>query len=166
MFFTHRRFGTATLTAGVLILIGALGVAITNEPPPGSSAPISKPRAAPPNAVALNPGLGGTTDPSPHLTIPGRSAVAQYVRPTQARVLDETAGGVRVRGPQPTFPVRAGDVLTPERPQATFPDDTHNGGTVSAPQPEQPGDTANGGTSVGTQVSVLGVPIGVQVTLR
>jgi hypothetical protein len=148
---THRRLRTAGLAAGTLTLIAAVGVAITEAPPSGRSTPIGKaaPPSVRPNSVAINPSVGGGTDPRLQLRLPGRIGDARTVRGPQARLLGDTAGAVSLRGPQPTLAGRSADR-----------------GTVPGQQATVPGDTARRGTVVGAHVTLLGMVIGAQATLR
>jgi hypothetical protein len=148
---THRRLRIAGLAASSLTLIAALGVAITDAPPSGRSTPIGKPAppSVRPNSVAINPSVGGGTDPRQQLRFPGRIGDARSVRGPQARLLGDAAGAVGVRGPQPTLAGRAAD-------RGTFP----------GRQATRPGNTADGGTVLGAHVTLLGMVIGAQATLR
>jgi hypothetical protein len=167
MFFTHRRFRAAGIAASSLTLIAAVGVAITPGPPPGRSTPIGKaaPRSVRPNSVAINPTAGGRTDPRLQLRVPGRIGDARSVRAPQARLVGDTAGAVTVRGPQGTFAGRSADRGTVPGPQATRSGNTADGGTDPGPQ-ATPGNAARGGTVLGAQVTLLGMVIGAQATLR
>jgi hypothetical protein len=150
MNFTHRRLRTAGLAASSLTLIAALGVAITDAPPSGRSTPIGKP-ATPsvrPNSVAINPAAGSGTDPRLQLKFPGRIGDARTLRGPQARLLGDTAGAERVRGPQALVGSPA------------------DRGTVPGQKATRPGNTAGGGTALGAQVTLLGMVIGAQATLR
>jgi hypothetical protein len=151
MNFTHRRLRTAGLAAGSLTLIAAVGVAITDAPPSGRSTPIGKaaPPSVRPNSVAINPTVDGGTDPRLQLRFPGRIGDARTVRGPQTRLLGDTAGVVGVRGPQAALAGGSAD-------RGTFP----------GQQATRPGDTARDGTVLGAHVTLLGMVIGAQATLR
>jgi hypothetical protein len=165
MFFTHRRFGTVVLAASSLSLIAAVGVAITDAPPSGSSTPVGKPApwSVRPNSVAINPTADG---PRLQVKVPGGIADAQGVRGPHARLLGDTAGAVRVRGPKATPAGRSADRGTVPGPEATRPGNAVDGGSVPGPQATQPGDSAGGGTALRARVALLGTVIGAQATLR
>jgi hypothetical protein len=167
MFFTHRRFRAAGFAASSLTLIAAVGIAIADAPSSGRSTPIAKtaPQSDRPNSVAINPTEG--TDPGLQLRVPGQIADPRSVRGPQARLFGDTAGAVRVvRGPQATLVDGSADRGTVAGPQATRrPGNTADGGTAPG-QTTVPGDTARGGTVLGAHLTLLGMGIGAQATLR
>jgi hypothetical protein len=146
MFLTHRRFERGALAAGGVILIGALGVALTDRPSPGAPTPVAGPPSAPPAAVALAPGARPGSAPPRQPRLARRSAVPRPAAEPQPSRVRSVAAGRRLDVPV------GGNSIAPDEAQ---------GSRQPRPDPS-PGSAA----SVGVGIRLLGIGLSAQATLR
>jgi len=167
MLFTQRHFGSVALGTGGLILLAAIGAAIA-EAPSGPPAAIGDhvPGRVPPRSVALNPTAGGGNDPGLHLRVPGRTTTARGVRAPRAKLLGDAAGAVTLLVPPGTPGGSPADGGTISVPPSTSPGNNDGGGADSGQQENGPVGTPESGTAIGAHVSLLGLVVGANATLR